>query len=381
MNNKILKLSFSLAVLLGSQASFADGTPANTLISNTATLSYSVGGAPQADIATDTPATFRVDNKVDLSVAGDKAVGVYYPVGPSSSRSTATNKLSYTLKNEGNKLQKFEISVSHLTSDNFNAGEIPTGGSASPQAAEICQFTITPLSTGVTSAPVNIGTVDYVTLGIDAADETAKIDVMCSMPNRPGVDINDGDLSTIDVLATAVDASNAVMAESASDAPLTVDVVLADNVGSATDAAVTGFAGVAGDRNAKHSDTQTFEIETPILSISKTSKVISDPFNDVTNPKRIPGAVIEYTITIENDSDNPITVSAVPPISPGVTVTDVLTAVIAEEVVFNSVTNAAGGTVVYDLPSATLTVTGIAVPAAVGGTAGTVAVTFEVTIL
>lgn len=37
-----------------------------------------------------------------------------------------------------------------------------------------------------------------------------------------------------------------------------------------------------------------------LLEISKTSTVISDPVNGTTNPKAIPGAVVEYAITVRN---------------------------------------------------------------------------------
>ena len=36
------------------------------------------------------------------------------------------------------------------------------------------------------------------------------------------------------------------------------------------------------------------------LSVTKVSSVISDPINDVSNPKAIPGAIIEYLITVSN---------------------------------------------------------------------------------
>jgi hypothetical protein len=41
----------------------------------------------------------------------------------------------------------------------------------------------------------------------------------------------------------------------------------------------------------------------PVLGAVKESTVISDPINGGTNPKRIPGAVIEYIITVSNSGD------------------------------------------------------------------------------
>ena len=38
----------------------------------------------------------------------------------------------------------------------------------------------------------------------------------------------------------------------------------------------------------------------PVITLQKSSQVISDAFNGTTNPKRIPGAVVEYTMTVTN---------------------------------------------------------------------------------
>ena len=38
----------------------------------------------------------------------------------------------------------------------------------------------------------------------------------------------------------------------------------------------------------------------PTLEVTKSSQVISDPLNNTTNPKRIPGSITEYSITITN---------------------------------------------------------------------------------
>ena len=38
----------------------------------------------------------------------------------------------------------------------------------------------------------------------------------------------------------------------------------------------------------------------PSMSLKKVSNVISDPVNLTNNPKRIPGAIIRYTITASN---------------------------------------------------------------------------------
>lgn len=344
-----IKLSVSLAALLLSQVSLAGGTDAGTVVENTATISYSVGGAAQAPI-TSAVADFKVDQKVDLTVTGNSGANII--VSPSTARATTGNKLTYVLSNDGNSTQDFKINVTHLSTEDFDAG---TGTTAAPQTPEACQFTI---DGGTANAMTATPTVTL------AKDATATIEVMCSMPNRP--DVDDGHLSTIDVLATAVDATGVIMAESTiADREDDVDVVLADGTGTLTDNA---------DRNAMHSDTQTYEIDVPMLTVVKKSTVISDPFNGTTQPKRIPGAVVEYTITIENTSDS---------VATGLTVTDVLTAAVAGEVEFiaGSIVNASGAAGTFDAATNTVEATAITVPAGTLAVPGVSVVTFQVTIL
>ena len=47
-----------------------------------------------------------------------------------------------------------------------------------------------------------------------------------------------------------------------------------------------------------------FDIEpppAPSLVVVKTAQTLEDPFNGTTNPKAIPGALVEYTITVQNN--------------------------------------------------------------------------------
>ena len=69
-----------------------------------------------------------------------------------------------------------------------------------------------------------------------------------------------------------------------------VDTVFGDTVAGDTD----------GVRDGAHSDDDAYRVQTATLTVTKTSTVISDPFNGTTVPKRIPGAVIEYCVTVEN---------------------------------------------------------------------------------
>ena len=43
----------------------------------------------------------------------------------------------------------------------------------------------------------------------------------------------------------------------------------------------------------------------PVISVEKQSTVISDPFSGTVNPKRVPGALVRYAITVRNSGPGP----------------------------------------------------------------------------
>ncbi|MEZ5537493.1 MAG: hypothetical protein R3F02_17965 [Thiolinea sp.] len=313
-----MRLSVGLAALFVAQGSWAAGTLAGTDVENTATLTYSVNSVPQTAIDSNT-VEFKVDRKVDLNVTGTTAQQPLLVTPKSVGSDTAPlNVLTYTLTNEGNDDQAFEIDLSHAsklaTADDFDADN--------------CEFYVNELTPAPppaleTLGPVVLGTTSsLITL---APDGTAEIRVNCDMPDLGGAPvIEDGKLSSLEVMATAVSAAGTPMAESASETDSVVDTVIAD-ADSPNTADTTGGPGSDGARNAKYAAVQTYEIQAPDLSAAKSSAVITDPFNCTTEadnsscgsntPKRIPGAIIKYTITVTNDSDDPAT---------DVTITDIL---------------------------------------------------------
>ena len=271
-----MKSLLSVAVLAAmTSGAFAAGTTAGTTIDNTAVISYSVSSVAQTPIESSgaatgnttpgtgngTPTQFKVDKKIDLTVTG----GNTYTVPTNASGQVST----FLVKNTGNSNEDFKLATAQVATsapnDVFNTSA--------------CSIEY-PLGTVVTQVPLN-------------ADETKSVTVKCTTPANDGTTVVDGAKSQIDLKATAVDGTGAVYTESATDSadPLTVDVVLADALGTATD----GLA-----RNASHSAVNTYQIATADLTVKKTSQVIWDPLNLGTNPKRIPGAEIEYTITVVN---------------------------------------------------------------------------------
>jgi uncharacterized repeat protein (TIGR01451 family) len=111
--------------------------------------------------------------------------------------------------------------------------------------------------------------------------------------DTPGAATN-GQTAVYNLIATTLNAGTTTVTvhdNSIVDDKDTQQVVFADAAGSAT-----------GDvaRDGRHSATGTYTVSTATLTVTKTSAVVSDPFNGTTNPKRIPGAVVRYTIVVAN---------------------------------------------------------------------------------
>ena len=75
---------------------------------------------------------------------------------------------------------------------------------------------------------------------------------------------------------------------------------------SVTSAGTNGILATSITLEKETNTTVTITCDIPVtadLSLVKTSEIICDPYNGTNNPKRIPGAIIKYTITVANSSD------------------------------------------------------------------------------
>ena len=265
-----------LAVTAG-QASAA-GTAAGTTVSNQATVSYQVSGVSQTPVNSNTY-QFVVDRKINLTVATDNGAAVAVVPG------TSGNVLAFTVQNTGNGTQDFAPSALART-----GGTGAFGGTDNVNAAGTAVFVESGATVGY-----QVGEDTAIYKDELAADGTAKIYIVGDFSSGAYADSNIASyhlLVAARVGGTAATLGGALTETSGADTPGTVDIVFADGQGSATsnDAA----------RDANFSDDSDYEITAGNLSVTKTSAVISDPTNSTTNPKAIPGAIIEYTITIAN---------------------------------------------------------------------------------
>jgi hypothetical protein len=263
-----------IALIIPQQAKAA-GTASNTDITNQATVSYEVGGNAQTPILSNTT-TFKVDNKVDLTVA--EVSGVYTDVNPN----TTDQVLAFTVSNTGNTIQDFALAAA--------AGVDPFGGTDNFDASNVLVFVEEGTTAGYQVGEDTATSIDELAPYVGPGDEVT-VYVVADIP----VGQSSGDISAYTLTATAragggVGVLGGALTQTAgADTPDAVDIVFADGTGD-TD----------GARDASHSDTDAYIVLSAQLTINKTSTVIRDPFNLDTNPKHIPGAYIQYVISISN---------------------------------------------------------------------------------
>lgn len=275
MTKTILRRSAATLAIaaFGAGAAHAAGTTAGSSIVNTATLNYSVGGVAQTAINASN--AFTVDRKISLTVT--EPGNATTSVAPGQTGAVTT----FLVTNMSNAPLDFGLSVvdqvggtaAHGGTDNFDmTGEtiyVDTNGN------------------GVYDA----GTDTAVTyLDELAADASRTVFVVA---NVPAGRVN-GDVAGVVLTAQAREAGAAG----------TQGIVVVQTVGANTAGMDTVFADTAGAtdaaRDGQFSARDDYTVAASLLTVTKTSRVISDPQNGTTNPKMIPGALVEYCIQVAN---------------------------------------------------------------------------------
>lgn len=282
MTSKLKLLSassgFGLMLTFASPA-YAQNTDANTLIQNTVNVNYQVGGVPQTQInAVD---RFRVDRKVLFSVSEKTATGT---TDVTSGQLDAI--VAYTIVNDTNDTLDFLLAASNTTSgttvgggrgtDNIDTSTfeyaIDTNGNGFLDGAETFVSTLT-LNDVVKTGVVHVLVRSDIPLAANGS--VAVIQLAATALNSDGSAI------------TAVDDTTA---NTADDTSGTFQTIFADDL--------TPLQG-----NTRRDGTSwaydDYTVSAPILSVAKTSRIVSDGVS-TTNPKAIPGAIVEYCISVAN---------------------------------------------------------------------------------
>ncbi len=259
-NHKRLSIGVAGLMIMAASPHALALTASGTNISNSATVNYNVSSTPQTAITSNTE-TFMVDAKVDLTVAG---TGGNINVTPG----TTAQVLKFTVTNTGN--EAFDYALSAVAGTlNFtptNVAIYVDDGDGIRNGADTLTSTITNLAAG-------LGKVVFI-----------QADIPAGATNTQTASYN---LKAVAALASA---AGPIPAEAA-NVKTTKQYVYADGAGSAPGDAT---------RDKTHSTSLTYTAVTSSLTISKASAVVWDPVNLGVSPLHIPGAVVEYTITISN---------------------------------------------------------------------------------
>lgn len=263
------------ASLFAAPAAYAAGTTAGTTINNTATVTYQVGGVSQPEQQDST--SFVVDRVVRLLVTRVGSTTVHVVPGQTDAYTT------FTLTNLSNEALDFALNVTHLA-----GGTSVNGGTDNFDVANV-RIYLDNTSSGTVG---DFDPADTLITHVDelGADQTARLFVVANVPGGRAT----GDVSGIQLRATAH--------EVATTGTLGALVTATPGANTAGKDTVLGDAAGVNDAqyDGSHSAANDYTVRTATLTVTKSSRVISDPVNLATNPKLIPGATVEYCIAVAN---------------------------------------------------------------------------------
>jgi uncharacterized repeat protein (TIGR01451 family) len=276
---KILGASTAMAAMLMTPVTAMATTAQGTDVLNTVSVTYDVGGVAQTPPPNATN-TFKVDRKVLFSVV-EKT-----PTGTTSVTPGQTGAVtSFTLSNLSNDVLDFSLTAANLVS----AATTPRG----TDAFDVTGLTLCRSTNGTTCDAAAAATLTVDNLAADTGTTTILV-----FGNIPGTATN-GQIAGVSLTATALQSSGAAFTtpttaagqDAIANGAATVETVFADDL--------TPVLGNV-SRNGTSFAQDDYTISTAVLAVYKSSKVISDGVS-TTNPKAIPGAVVEYCIAVTNN--------------------------------------------------------------------------------
>ncbi len=283
-----MKRLLAMAALAGlgmwQPAALALGTAANTSIANKATINYSVGGNAQtpiesspggnttAGVGAGLNTTFVVDDKVDLTVTELSGAGTVVNPGQ-------TNQVTgFRVSNTGNAPHAFALASAN------NTGGVVFTNTDTTDVANLRVIVDSNANGTFEAADLTANINNINTL---AADANIVVFVVADVP----VTTANGQFANVRLTASAAvnNTPGTLVTQTAGGDTAGVDFVFADGAG-------------AGDiaRDGKNSADDQYAVQSARLTVTKASAVVSDPFSLLVNPKAIPGAVVEYAVTVAN---------------------------------------------------------------------------------
>lgn len=257
-------------VAMTSAPALAQGTSAGSIITNEVTVSFSVGGVTQnTQTASD---SFTVDRRVNVNVT---YVGTATSVAPGQTNQA----IAFDVTNLSNSSVDLELSAALNAGNSNNISNFrvyrDTNGDRVLDQTEQNAGPITFLDeVGSAANGVTVAVIVLADIGLNAANaDTFDVTLTADAHAAGGVGTLGNELTE-----SATNTSN-------------IDTVLFDGQG-ATDQA----------RDGAFSATGTYSVAGAVVTLLKSSRVVSDPVNLTNNPKAIPGATVEYCITVANAS-------------------------------------------------------------------------------
>lgn len=262
----------ALGLAFASPTAHAVGTVAGTSISSPATVQFRVGNVAQPAVVSNA-AAFVVDRVVNFNLTTTDVAFVTLTPGQT------TANVTFQVAHSGNADQGFLLTATNM------AGGTVLGGTDNADATsfEVWYHPTNPAAvlTDAVANPVTAGFVqgNIPVLTQDTTARTWPVYVRAIAPNT----LTDAQVVGVQLIARATlpNSTTLEVATPGADTQGTVDVVLATPGNS-----VQSLSG--------------FRVQAATVAVTKTSIVISDPFSGTTNPKAIPGAVVEYRITATN---------------------------------------------------------------------------------
>ena len=320
-------VAFLMATTTGlATPAFAAGTTSGTSITNTVNVTYNVGGVLQNPLTASD--TFVVDRKVNLTVT--EVGNTTTTVSPGQLAAVTT----FSIANLSNATIDVGLLATNLAGDNYDVSNFK-------------YYVDTNLDGVYSTGDLQVTYLDQV-----AADGIKTVFVVADIP----LGGTTADVANIRLTGTAQEGTTAgsqgadIAATGTANTALGVETVLADT-------AANGNTASDGKSFAQDSYTKL----AAALTATKTSRVVSDPVNGSTNPKAIPGAVLEYCIAVSNGGGAIATSVAINDPLPGATTYEPTFGVKVDGTVTSGTCNADGaivgaqaaGTVTGTIPSIT----------------------------
>ena len=340
MNTRLLlKLVIPLIsgtfMLFGSASVFA---AAGDNIANRATINYDVGTVAQTLIESSpsgnttpgatngTDTVFVEDREINFGIADANSAYNAYSAGQTDAY------LTFTLQNDSNQTLDFLLAAIDTDLDTYGGGAddidvdagslevyVEDGTTVGFQSAEDTAVFVDELAPtasvtvyivgDIPASATNGQTAGYALVAQAAAGGTDTPAINENVITNAGAEIMRDDNGNISPAGTFGNSGNsrttaAVLAVDVADTVGVMDTVFGDPVGGAAEDWSTALTQDALS-NGQASDSDAFSVNAADLTITKTSAVFSDPVNGLAsvpgnNPKAIPNAVIEYTLTIAN---------------------------------------------------------------------------------